>query len=68
MAKKSVGTKQVLCKTTCLARNMGLGYCVAGKRYPVPANVKTSKHFEELRSPKEEMGLKEESKEESEKE
>lgn len=53
--KKSVKIKKVLCKKTCLAKNMGLGYCVAGQLYPVPGNTKISHHFEELKSPLEEM-------------
>lgn len=55
MAKKLITQKKVLCKTTCQAGDMGLGYCIAGKIYEVNSNVKISHHFEELKSPKEEM-------------
>jgi len=47
--------KKVLCKTTCQASDMGLGYCFAGKIYEVNSKVKVNHHFEELKSPKEEI-------------
>jgi len=46
---------KVLCKTTCIAKDMGLGYCFAGKVYEVDPKVKVNHHFEELKSPKEEI-------------
>jgi len=50
-----MATKKVLCKTTCLATDMGLYYCEAGRVYDVNSNVKINHHFEELKSPLEEM-------------
>jgi len=46
---------KVLCKTTCIAKDMGLGYCFAGKVYEVDPKVKVNHHFEKVKSPKEEI-------------
>jgi len=66
--KKNTEPKKVLCLRTCLARDMGLGYCVEGTVYTVPADVKVSKHFEELRPPVEEIKKPEEPEEKTEEE
>jgi len=46
---------KVLCKKTCIASDMGLGYCFAGKIYQVGPKVVINHHFEKLRSPKAEI-------------
>jgi len=46
---------KVLCKETCIASDMGLGYCFEGKIYEVGSRVAINPHFKKLKSPKAEM-------------